>query len=257
MYKRQGYAGGEALGVIRKCGQHPNYTLHGQILDPATGAPTASYKLSPGIDYAHIVSTKPLIVAADVGDNAKGGKGVSDLFVVDPKGELKARIPLAAGSFAAKCGSTEVEKCSNMLVGNGKLYVPSAEHQGQAASARTNELLSFDLETGKQTTDRADAGERYTLHVLRMDGSNIIAYKSPPYDKGGQIVSIDGRTMKETLLMENPAEKASQRAETSISPDYGEYRYRNGKLFMSRTNVSKPYGDKLDAEYLFVSFSAS
>ncbi|MFI1284501.1 PQQ-binding-like beta-propeller repeat protein [Streptomyces sp. NPDC020858] len=252
-----GYAGGEALGVIRKCGQSPNYTLHGQILDPATGAPTSSYKLSAGIDYAHIVSTKPLIVAADVGDNAKGGKGVSDLFVVDPKGELKARIPLASGNFAAKCGATEVEKCTNMLVGNGKLYVPSQEHQGGSSSGRTNELLSFDLETGKQTTDRADAGERYILHPLRMDGSNIIAYKNPPYDKGGQIVSIDGMTMKETVLMENPADKASQRIETGFSPEYGEYRYHNGKLFMSRSNVSKPYGDKLDAEFLFASFTAS
>ncbi|THA81383.1 PQQ-binding-like beta-propeller repeat protein [Streptomyces sp. A0592] len=253
-----GYAGGEALGVIRKCGQHPNYTLNAQILDPATGAPIASYKLSQGIEYAHIVSTKPFVVAADVGDNAKGGKGVSDLFVVDPKGELKARIPLAAGSFAAKCASTDVEKCSNMVVGNGKVYLPSAEHQGQSPTGRTNELLSFDLETGKQTTDRADAGERYTMYPLRMDGSNIIAYKVPPYDKGGQIVSIDSRTMKETLLMENPADKDVKSAEGSFSPESSsEFRYRGGKLFMAKQNVSKPFSDRPEKDILFVSFTAS
>ncbi|MFB7265269.1 PQQ-binding-like beta-propeller repeat protein [Streptomyces nojiriensis] len=251
-----GYGGGEALAAIRKCGQSPNYTLYGQLLDPATGAPTASYKLSQGIEDAYIVATKPLIVAADVGKTAKNATGISDLFVVDPKGELKARIPLASGDFAAKCGS-EVEKCMNMVVGNGKLYLPSYEHQGQASSGRTNELLSFDLETGKQTTDRADAGERFTMSPLRMDGSNIIAYKYPPYDKGGQIVSIDGKTMKETVLMENPADKASQRAETGYSPEYSEYRYHNGKFFISRTTVSKPYSDKADPEYLFVSFTAS
>ncbi|WP_327262849.1 PQQ-like beta-propeller repeat protein [Streptomyces sp. NBC_01232] len=252
-----GYAGGEALGVIRKCGQHPNYTLHAQILDPVTGAPTASYKLSQGIEYAHIVSTKPFVVGADVGDNAKGGKGVSDLFVIDPKGELKARIPLVAGSFAAKCASTDVEKCSNMVVGNGKVYVPSAEHQGQSPSGRTNELVSFDLETGKQTTDRADAGERYTMYPLRMDGANIIAYKTPPYDKGGQIVSIDGKTMKETLLMENPADKAIRSGETSFSPEFSsEFRYHNGKLFMSKQNVSKPFSET-EKDFLFVSFTAS
>ncbi|OKK16732.1 hypothetical protein AMK16_23730 [Streptomyces sp. CB00455] len=253
-----GYAGGEALAVIRKCGQSPNYTLYAQVLDPATGAPTASYKLSPGIDYAGIVSTKPLIVAADVGKTAKNATGVSDLFVVDPKGELKTRISLASGNFAGKCAATEVEKCSGMLVGNGKLYLPSYEHQGaDSGGGRTNELLSFDLETGKQTTDRADAGERYTIFPLRMDGSNIIAYKEPPYDKGGQIVSIDGKTMKETLLMENPADKATQRVETAFSPEYSEYRYHNGKLFISRTNVRKPSSDRGDPEYLFVSFTAS
>ncbi|MFF7298166.1 PQQ-binding-like beta-propeller repeat protein [Streptomyces sp. NPDC008265] len=253
-----GYAGGEALAVIRKCGQSPNYTLHAQLLDPATGAPTSSYKLSPGIEYAHIVSTKPLVVAADVGDNAKGGKGVSDLFVVDPKGELKARIPLPSDNFAAKCASTDVEKCKHMVVGNGRLYVPSSEHQGQGAGSRTNELLSFDLETGKQTTDRADAGERYTIYPLRMDGSNIIAYKVPPYDKGGQVVSIDTRTMKETVLLENPADKDSRSAEMSFSPDYSsEIRYRSGKLFMAKQSISKPYSDRPEKDLLFLSFTAS
>ncbi|MFD0271866.1 PQQ-binding-like beta-propeller repeat protein [Streptomyces sp. NPDC127106] len=253
-----GYAGGEALAVIRTC-SGSKQSVYAQSLDPATGAPTASYKLSEGIDSASIVSTKPLVVAADVGNTAKNGTGVSDLFVVDPKGELKARISLASGNFGGKCRSSEVEKCSSIVVGNGKVYVPSAEHQGKDSSslARTNELLSFDLETGKQTSDRADAGERYTMFPLRMDGSNIIAYKVPPYDKGGQIVSIDGTTMKETLLMENPSEKASRSAETAFSPDYSEFRYHNGKLFISRTNVKKPYSGQQDPEYLFVSFSAS
>ncbi|WP_329384561.1 PQQ-like beta-propeller repeat protein [Streptomyces sp. NBC_01351] len=253
-----GYAGGEALAVIRKCGQSPNYTLYAQILDPTTGAPKASYKLSPGIDYAGIVSTKPLVVAADVGDTAKNATGVSDLFVVDDKGELKARISVASGNFDGKCAATEVEKCTAMVVGNGKLYLPSTEHQGQESSiGRTNELLSFDLTTGKQTSDRADAGEGYQLTPLRMDGPNIIAYKEPPYDKGAQVVSIDGKTMKETLLMENPAEKTGQRIESPFSPDYSEYRYHNGKLFISRTSVRKPYSDKSDPEHLFVSFTAS
>ncbi|MFD9412482.1 proline-rich domain-containing protein [Streptomyces sp. NPDC059989] len=253
-----GYAGGEALAVIRKCGRSPNQTVHAQVLDPATGAPTSSYKLAPGIDYAGIVSTKPLVVAADVGKTAKNATGVSDLFVVDPKGELKARISLSSGNFAGKCAATEVEKCTGMVVGDGKLYLPSYEHEGQTSgSGRTNELLSFDLETGKQTSDRADAGERYTLTPLRMDGSNIITYKEPPYDKGGQVVSIDGKTMKETLLMENPADKATQRAEVAFSPDFSEYRYHNGKFFISRTMAKKPYSDKADPEYLFVSFTAS
>lgn len=253
-----GYAGGEALAVIRKCGQSPNYTLYAQLLDPNTGAPTSSFKLSPGIDYAGIVSTKPLIVGADVGDTAKNATGVSDLFIVAPNGELKARISLASGNFAGRCAATEVEKCTSMVVGNGKLYLPSYEHQGQSSSSRrTNELLSFDLETGKQTTDRADAGEGYTLFPMRMDGPNVIAYKSGPYDKGGQVVSIDGRTMKPTLLMENPADKATARAESVMSPEYSEYRYHNGKLFISRTTVRKPSTAKADPEYLFVSFTAS
>jgi hypothetical protein len=252
-----GYGGGEALAVIRKCGRSNNQTLSAQILDPATGAPKSSYKLSAGIEWAGIVSTKPLVVAANVGNTAKNATGVSDLFVVDDAGQLKSHITLASGNYAPKCPATEVEKCSMMVVGNGKLYLPSYEHQGQAAVGRTNELLSFDLETGKQTSDRADAGERYTIFPLRMDGSNIIAYKVPPYDKGGQVVTIDSRTMKETLLMENPADKTIRSAETSFVPDHAEYRYHNGRLFISRVNARKPYSSSGDPEYLFVSFTAS
>ncbi|MET9604400.1 PQQ-binding-like beta-propeller repeat protein [Streptomyces sp. NPDC006512] len=253
-----GYAGGEALAVLRKCGRIPNQTLYAQILDPVSGAPKSSYKLSPGIEWAGIISTKPLIVAADVGDTAKNATGVSDLFVVDDAGQLKSRIPLATGNYAPECPATEVEQCSKMVVGNGKVYLPTYEHQGSGSSVgRTNELVSFDLETGKATTDRADAGESYTITPLRMDGSNVIAYKSPPYNKGGQIVSIDSKTMKETLLMENPPEKTGQRAEGQFSADHSEFRYHNGKFFISRTMVRKPYSDKADPEFLFVSFTAS
>ncbi|MCX5013527.1 PQQ-like beta-propeller repeat protein [Streptomyces sp. NBC_00555] len=251
-----GYAGGEALAVMRKCGKSGNPSLYAQVLDPATGAPQSSYKLSAGIEYASIVSTKPLIVAADVGKTAKNASGVSDLFVVDAAGQLKARISLSSGTFAGEC-ETEVERCSGMVIGNGKLYLPSYEHQGQDPYGKTNELLSFDLETGKQTNDAAPAGERHKLFPLRMDGSNIIAYKEPPYDKGGQIVSIDGKTMKETVLMENPSDKTTQRIETAYLVGHHEYRYHNGKLFIARVTVKKPYSATSDPEFIFSSFTAS
>ncbi|MFJ6721067.1 PQQ-binding-like beta-propeller repeat protein [Streptomyces sp. NPDC091259] len=253
-----GYAGGEALAVLRKCGHDPNETLTAQTLDPATGAPKASYKLAPGIEWAGIISTKPLIVAANVGNTAKNATNVSDLFVVDDAGQLKSRIGLSSGNYAPDCPATEVEQCTGMVVGNGKVYLPTYEHQGASSSVgRTNEIVSFDLETGKGTTDRADAGERYTMFPLRMDGSNIIAYKEPPYDGGGQIVSIDGKTMKQTVLMQNPSDKSTHSAETQFVVDHSEFRYHNGHLFIARTMVRKPYGSAGDPEHLFVSFVAN
>ncbi|MFD6891083.1 PQQ-binding-like beta-propeller repeat protein [Streptomyces sp. NPDC059957] len=249
-----GYAGGPALAVIRRCGRSTGYTLSAQVLDPVTGAQKSSYKLPEGLEFAQIVSAKPLIVAADVNNTSKNAIGVSDLFVLDDAGQLKARIPLTSGNYNPECGATGVEDCTNMVIGNGKLYLPTEEHKGTSDSGRTNEIVSFDLETGKLTADRADAGERYTIYPLRMDGSNIIAYKVPPYDGGGQVVSIDGKTMKETLLMQNPATKESQRAETQFLPDSGEFRYGNGKLFIARTAVmSRSSGS--DPYYTFVSFT--
>ncbi|MCX4543188.1 PQQ-binding-like beta-propeller repeat protein [Streptomyces sp. NPDC012746] len=255
--KDVGYAGGDALGVIRSCGRASEPTLYAQLLDATSGAPKYSYKLSAGIPYAGIISTKPMVIAANVGNTAKNATNVSDLFVLDDAGQLKTRIGLASGNFGPDCPANDVEQCSGMVVGNGKVYLPSYEHAGTSEYGKTNELLSFDLETGKQTSDRADAGERYTLYPLRMDGSNVIVYKVPPYDKGGQIVSVDGKTMKQTVLMENPADKTSQRAETSFLVDHAELRYNNGKLFLAGKYARKSTSTGGDPRYLFVSFTAS
>ncbi|MCP3820446.1 PQQ-binding-like beta-propeller repeat protein [Streptomyces sp. A3M-1-3] len=249
-----GYAGGEALATVRKCGPYENRYLVVQALDPATGAPLSSYKMSAGIEWASIVSSKPLVVAADVGDSAGDGSGISDFFSIDEKtGKLRSKITVDADRYAAQCASTEVESCQKVVVGNGRIYVPTEEHEGAGEYSRTNEIVSFDLTTGKATTDRADAGDRYTMSPLRMDGGNIIAYKSPPYDEGGQIVSIDGRALKQTVLMENPGDKAVRSAETSFSLNHAELRYANGRMYLSEILISKPT-DSTQKDYLVVAF---
>lgn len=75
-----------------------------------------------------------------------------------------------------------------------------------------------------------------------MDGGNLIAYKNPPYDKGGQVVSIDGASFKSTTLMELPADQADRALQTGLQPAYSEYRYSQGKLFMAAPNAAKPIG---------------
>ncbi|WP_285564969.1 PQQ-binding-like beta-propeller repeat protein [Streptomyces sp. NBC_01463] len=255
----KGYGGGEALAVVRKCGSYDDPQLVIQALNPTTGAPLSSFKMPPGVEYASIVSTKPLVVAADVGDTAGDGSGISDFFSIDPaSGKLLTKIAVDGEKYAASCRSTKVESCQHLAVGNNRIYVPTEEHEGTGEYGNTNEIVSFDLTTGKPTSDRADAGDRYTMFPLRMDGGNLIAYKEPPYDKGGQVVSIDGGTFKQTVLMDNPGDEAIRDAETSFSSDYAEYLYGSGKLYISETMISAPRESSLgDKEYLVVSFHAS
>ncbi|MFE2035913.1 PQQ-binding-like beta-propeller repeat protein [Streptomyces scopuliridis] len=252
-----GYGGGAGLVAARKCGSYDDPQVSIQNLNPVTGAPVSTFQMPTGVEYASIVSTNPLVVAADVGDTAGDGSGISDFFSIDAKtGKLIAKIPADADKYAAKCRSTEVESCQMLAVGNGRLYLPTEEHEGGGEYGDTNEIVSFDLATGKGTSDRADAGDRYTMVPLRMDGGNIIAYKRPPYDKGGQIVSIDGGSFKQTVLMENPADEAVRDAETGFLPDYAELLYRDGRFFMSDTTLSKPSNSSLDEKsYLAVSFT--
>lgn len=255
----KGYGGGDALAVVRKCGTYDSPQLVIQALNPTTGAPLSSFKMPPGVDYASIVSTKPLVVAADVGDTAGDGSGISDFFSIDAStGKLLTKIAADGEKYAARCGSTEVETCQQVAVGYNRLYLPTEEHEGTGEYGDTNEIVSFDLTTGKPTSDKADAGDQYTMFPIRMDGSNIIAYKVPPYDKGGQIVSIDGSTFKQTVLMENPGDESIRDAETSFSMDYAEILYSGGRMYISEVMVSKPRESSLDdKQYLAVSFGTS
>ncbi|MER6526717.1 PQQ-binding-like beta-propeller repeat protein [Streptomyces sp. NPDC001508] len=250
-----GYGGGAKLVAVRKCGSYDNRQLHIQTVDPKSGKVISEYKMTAGIEYAAIVSTDPLVVAADVGDSAGDGSGISDYFSIDNKtGKLRARISAPGEDYAGRCdGISRIEYCRQIVVGGDKLYVPTEEHDGSGQYSKTNEIVAFDLATGKQTGQRGDAGDGYTITPLRMDGANLIAYKRPPYDKGGQIVSLDGNSFKETKLLENPATKAVRDAETGMLPDYAEIRYAQGRLYMSavfahKTNTA--YGK----EYLVVAF---
>ncbi|MFI8521502.1 PQQ-binding-like beta-propeller repeat protein [Streptomyces sp. NPDC085481] len=254
-----GYGGGEGLVAARKCGRYPSQYVLIQNLNPATGAPISQFRMPAGVDYASIVSTKPLVVAADVGDTADDGSGISDFFSIDEKtGKLKVKITADADRYGARCRSTEVENCTKVVVGNGRLYLPTEEHEGSTGEYgdETNEIVAFDLNTGRTAPEKADAGDRYTLVPLRMDGGNILAYKEAPYDKGGQIVSIDGGTMKETLLLENPSDASIRSAERTFSSDYVEVVYADGRLFLSEVMISKPSTSSSSTkEYLVVGYS--
>ncbi|GAA4805134.1 PQQ-binding-like beta-propeller repeat protein [Streptomyces ziwulingensis] len=254
-----GYGGGPKLVVVRKCGELDARQLHIQTIDPKTGKVVSEYEMAPGIEYAAVVSTDPLVVAADVGDSAGDGSGISDFFSLDNKtGKLRNRISAPGKNFAARCDAiSRVEQCSGLTVGNDRLYIATEEHKGSGESySFTNEIVVFDLATGKQTGERADAGDGYTMTPLRMDGGDVIAYKEPPYNKGGQVVSIDGRTFEETKLLENPATKNVRDVETQMQPEYAEIIYSQGRLYLAAQFASALSASD-DKRYLTVAFGAS
>ncbi|MEV0175699.1 PQQ-binding-like beta-propeller repeat protein [Streptomyces sp. NPDC050803] len=254
-----GYGGGPKLVAVRKCGQYGQRQLHIQTIDPKSGKVISEYKMAEGIEYASVVSTEPLVVAADVADAAGDASGISDFFSIDNKtGKLRVRIPAPGDQYAASCdGISKVEECREIAVGNDRIYLPTEEHEGSGEFIDTNEIISIDLATGKETGQRADAGDDHTLSPLRMDGPNLIAYKRGPYDKGGQVVSIDGSSFKETKLLENPATEAVLDVERSFLPNSAEILYGQGRLFMSDVYVSDIGSSGDEVEYLAIAFGAN
>ena len=253
-----GYGGGAKLVAVRRCGSGDTGQLHIQTLDPVSGKVLSEYKMTSGIDYASVVSTDPLVVAADVNDSAGDGSGFSDVFSIDNRtGALRTRISTPGSSYAARCdGVYELEKCTGVVVGGDRMYLATEEHDGAGDGTRTNEIVAFDLATGEQTGQRADAGNNYTITPLRMDGPDVIAYKNAPYDKGAQIVSIDGGSFKETKLLENPATTAVKAVETGMSPEYAEVRYSQGRLYLSAVYAHAPGSSASAKEYLVTAFGA-
>ncbi|MEV0929447.1 PQQ-binding-like beta-propeller repeat protein [Streptomyces phaeochromogenes] len=248
-----GYAGGEQLVAVRKCGDYGNEKYEVQLLDPKAGTVKWSYKLPAGIDNAKVISTKPVVFGVDSGDIT--ASGATDVFSLDDSGKLRTKITLEDGKYEHDCGVNKIHNCRSIAVGNDRLYVPTKQHEGGEQYSRVNEIVSFSLATGKPTSDRADAGDGYEILPIRMDGGNVLAYKNGPYDKGSQVVSLDGKTFKETKLLETPAEAQIRSAISSIVPSSSEMLYTGGRLFMAQELISAPYSAD-DKEYAAIGFGA-
>ncbi|MFB7597704.1 hypothetical protein ACFC02_23985, partial [Streptomyces sp. NPDC056160] len=207
-----------------------------------------------GFDSGGIVAPARLVGAADLG----GDHGISDFFAIDSAtGRLRSHISAPGDQYGGRCDAiTRIEYCAGIVAGNDRLYLGTEQHDGGGQHGQTNEIVAFDLTTGRQTGQRADAGDGYQIYPLRTDGGALLAYKRPPYDKGGQVVSIDGNSFKETVLLETPATRDVRAAQTGMSPDYAEILFRHGRLYMASVYAHKQRSSAFGKEYLALAFGA-
>ncbi|MFJ4435237.1 PQQ-binding-like beta-propeller repeat protein [Streptomyces sp. NPDC088923] len=259
-----GYQGGSGgLAVIRKCTINTDQDqLFVQKLDPKDGSVSAEYKMPPGIDFAHILSVSPLVVGADVNEAAEDGSGVSDFFSIDGStGKLRARWPADAKTYGASCEATAVSGCVDFAVGGDRLYLPTEKHQGKLQGySSTNEIVVFDLATGKLTGQRLDAGEDWELRPLRMDGPRLLAYRAGPYDKGTQVLSVDTKTMKSEVLLNTPADERSGETVQEFQSEFSDTLFGDGRLYLGASmpeEEKKPVGPDEAIPYLALSFGTT
>ncbi|NGO48616.1 outer membrane protein assembly factor BamB family protein [Streptomyces ureilyticus] len=251
-----GYRGGEQLVAVRKCGDFGEEKLEVQLLNSKDGSVQWTYKLPAGIDNAKVISTKPVVFGVESDPDNPTGTGTSDIFSLDESGKLRTKIAMEADKYDHDCGVGKIHDCKGILVGNDKLYVPTRQHDGTKEYSRTNEVISFSLATGKTAGDRADAGDGYEIFPIRMDGGNIIAYKQGPYDKGSEVVSINGGSFEQTKLLVTPASEQVRNAISSMVPKTSEMLYANGRLFMGQDLISKPSSSSDDEKYTAIGFGA-
>ncbi|CAM5718611.1 hypothetical protein SVIOM342S_01055 [Streptomyces violaceorubidus] len=88
---------------MRKCGSYDARQLNIQTIDPKSGKVLSEYKMAKGIEYAGVVSTDPLVVAADVGDSAEYDAALSRPAV---RGSPAASPRLRAVVRRPRCGQS-------------------------------------------------------------------------------------------------------------------------------------------------------
>lgn len=77
-----------------------------------------------------------------------------------------------------------------------------------------------------------DAAGSSPVFPIRMDGGNLLVYKSSPY---ARVVSLDGRTLKkETVLLDARARPST------LPPLREELRFTHNKLFVGSELLARP-----------------
>ncbi|MYW69209.1 PQQ-binding-like beta-propeller repeat protein [Streptomyces sp. SID8379] len=249
-----GYAGGAQLVTVRTCGDYGHERYEAQLLDPKTGRPKWTYQLAADVESAKVLSTDPVVIGVGRGDNAAGT--VSGILSMDQSGRLVTEIPVDDEKYDFDCEVGRVDGCQKIVVGNGRVYLATRQHDGGGDIGTTNEIVSYDLRSGKPTGDRADGGG-FGIFPVRMDGGNVLAYKDDPYGKGARIVSIDPRSMKQTTLLRTPTTESVMRALSSmvVGRTGSEVRYSNGRLFLGKSLISAPYAKDVK-DYTAIAFVA-
>ncbi|MFI6943759.1 PQQ-binding-like beta-propeller repeat protein [Streptomyces sp. NPDC050418] len=246
------YEGSEdGLVALQNCGHEENSRAQVQVLDDG-GKPRSTYKLPKALDFAQLVSADPLVVAGF--SEAK----LTDYFSIDRrKGTLRSKIAVDPERFGSPCTILVHIHCDGVAVGNDRLYLATEERRTKNDAESVNEIVSFDLATGKATGQRADSGGKNPLRIIRMDGRDLIASRMPTFITPGQVIKIDGRTFKETVYLTVPEkDRESAAAQQHFAgTDKVEIRYTDGRLFLSELSVRQPDPD--DPPYLAAVFGAS
>ncbi|MBL1099006.1 hypothetical protein [Streptomyces coffeae] len=250
-----GYGGGEKLVAVRKCGDYNNERVEVQSLNPKTGAVKSTYKVSPGIEYVHVVSTAPLVIGLDAGDDT--GNSVSDFLAIDDSGkagQVRGKISTDNGKYDPECDSSNVEGCRKIAISKATdtLFMPS-EARSFSSDGPRNEVVAFSMKTGK-AIGKVDGVDKAAMTPLGTDKDGyVIAYQDGGYSRGGAVWRIDPKSYEKDKLLQNPTESAE--TESDFSVDSAEFLFDGERLYISDTYARKP--SSYDNGPLSVVFGAS
>ncbi|MEV0412715.1 PQQ-binding-like beta-propeller repeat protein [Streptomyces sp. NPDC050448] len=193
--------------------------------DPVTGKKTWTFKLPTKYRVGAVYSLDPLVL--DIGNEEKKERAI---VVLGPDGKQRATVS-GEGNFATECTNglfRSVEVCSTTAVDANTLYMPTVAESGKA-----NEIVAFDLGTGKVKW-RTPAGDGRTLTPMGAANGQLLAYRKATSDQGGEVVSIPAAGGTPTALLRNPSGTSAPIESTFYTPKVD---YVDGRFFISQTRL--------------------
>ncbi|GAA3359164.1 hypothetical protein GCM10017744_036690 [Streptomyces antimycoticus] len=242
-----GYAGGDdKIVAIRGCDSEDSSTerLEVQTVDPKTREVTSSYKLDEKVEYAHVISTAPLVVAVDTGDS-DAGTGTTDILTIDDsgkQGKLLSTVDVLAKGYQPNCPATSVEGCTELAFDkvSSTLYLSSevdVDHGGPG-----ERISGLNLKTGKETGKTKMAESRSLIPIQTDDDGSLIAYLGSMYSEAGGVVRVDPKTFEMETLQTHPDDMKDVESDLDT---YGECTmiYTGKKLYIGDSRASRLSSD--------------
>ncbi|NUS23150.1 MAG: PQQ-binding-like beta-propeller repeat protein [Streptomyces sp.] len=228
------FAGGRALLALRSCGSLPDVRFQVQKVDPRTGKPLWTYRVSSGIQTVYLPSADPPVLALAAGDST-----VTDVITLDDQGKYRTTIPL--DDYDAKCGERyfgmsffgEYENCDGIVVGRTQAYILSKENI--ATGEPSDWIVAFDLATGR-TAGKFEGRELQKVHPLRMSGDDLLIYRRGAGAVApAAVVRWNPRTDRETplLLFTLPEDDDSELSD----PEQSDILYQHGRVFFGKREL--------------------
>ncbi|WP_149829269.1 PQQ-binding-like beta-propeller repeat protein [Streptomyces tailanensis] len=223
-----GFTGGARLISVSSCAAG-NDNAHDEVqeLDPKTGKPKWTRKISKGWRVESAYSVNPLVLYLTNEDENKW-----KVSTLKADGSTRSELDVD-DSFAPDCEgrlfSGDLQNCAGVAVDANTLYLPTEAKNG------SNEIVAVNLATGKEKW-RVKSPADVAMAPVKVDGSKLIAYVEPSYDAGGQIVSIPviGKNHQATKLLQMPASAAE------IESDFYSKAldYVGGRFYLSTTQLT-------------------
>ncbi|MFF2523696.1 outer membrane protein assembly factor BamB family protein [Streptomyces liangshanensis] len=203
------FAGGPKLIAAESCSTGDFDTSQHQLeeLDPATGKAKWTYKLAKNWEVDKVYSVDPLVIST----REKDKDASWNVLALNANGTLRSSLAGGKDSFAPNCGGgfvifgRNLEGCTGVAADAKHFYMATAPAKG--STSRTNEVIAFDLNTGKPTW-RSKAPADRTITPLRMDGGNVVAYVEPTYEHAGAVATIAPTGGAPKIVQQHPASTA-------------------------------------------------